>query len=114
MRSESKRILWQAALSMAAAIAVAVPAGLWMLSAVPANAGEPPEGYSSELLVKLAIAAGQLDLVDRDLPVPDNIQVTRGIEYGRGGDEPLLLDLYSPKQVEENVPALVFIHGGGW
>ncbi len=77
-------------------------------------ADEPPEGYSSTTMIKLAIAAGQLKLVDRDLPVPESVQVQEGIEYGRVGDVSLKLDLYSPKGIAKPVAGLIFIHGGGW
>lgn len=98
---------------------MSVPALFGIISVMPAGGVEPPadgppKGYASELLVKLAIATGQLELVDRDIPVPDSIQVTRGIEYGHGGDDPLHLDLYSPKNLKESVPAIILIHGGGW
>ena len=87
---------------------------LWSLRARPAHGDEPPPGYSSATAIKLAIATGQLKLVDRNLKVPETVSATRGIQYGKGGDVPLELDLYSPKKIARPVPALIFIHGGGW
>ena len=43
------------------------------------------------------------------------ITVTRDIEYGRIGDRPLLLDIYTPeKPIISPMPAVIWIHGGGW
>ncbi|MEZ6063592.1 MAG: alpha/beta hydrolase [Planctomycetaceae bacterium] len=95
-------------------IAIALAAGVTVQSLVPASGEEPPDGYSSATLIKLAIASGQLKLLDRELPVPETVQVTRGIEYGTVGDASLQLDLYAPKGLKDDVPVLVFIHGGGW
>jgi len=45
----------------------------------------------------------------------DRVVVERDVEYGRAGDRPLLLDAVRPKEpAEERLPAIVFIHGGGW
>lgn len=43
------------------------------------------------------------------------VEVTKDIEYGKGGDIPLLLDVYIPETpIASPTPAIVFIHGGGW
>ncbi len=91
-----------------------IGAAIIILHPVHTFAEEPPEGYSSTTLIQLAIASGQLKLVDRDLPVPDSVEVIRGVEYKRAGDVALQLDLYRPKNLKEAVPGLVLIHGGGW
>ena len=40
---------------------------------------------------------------------------TRNVEYGKGGEVPLLLDMYAPKTpVTTPAPAIVWIHGGAW
>lgn len=75
---------------------------------------QPPAGYSSLNMIKLAWATGQLKAIDIALPVPDSINVQKGIEYGQGGEVSLKLDLYSPKNLSKATPALIFIHGGGW
>lgn len=36
------------------------------------------------------------------------------VVYGQGGGEDLKLDIASPKGLDHPVPAIVFIHGGGW
>jgi acetyl esterase/lipase len=42
------------------------------------------------------------------------IEVTRDIVYGKGGDVDLHLDLARPTQLSEAVPCIVVIHGGAW
>ena len=48
--------------------------------------------------------------------IPDtSVKVVKDIEYGRGGDIPLLLDIYIPETpIMSPMPAIIFIHGGGW
>jgi acetyl esterase/lipase len=47
--------------------------------------------------------------------VPDNVIAQRDVKYGRAGDTSLKLDIYRPKEPKaERLPAIVFIHGGGW
>ncbi|MCA8991079.1 MAG: prolyl oligopeptidase family serine peptidase [Planctomycetaceae bacterium] len=38
----------------------------------------------------------------------------RDLEYSRAGDLPLLLDLYRPRNSDEALPVVVWVHGGGW
>jgi len=47
-------------------------------------------------------------------PVPDNVTLETGIVFGKGADQPLLLDMTRPKQGKGPFPALLFVHGGGW
>jgi acetyl esterase/lipase len=45
----------------------------------------------------------------------DRIVYERDIEYGKGGDVSLQLDLLLPKEEQEKPrPVIVWIHGGGW
>ncbi len=73
-----------------------------------------PPGYASENDVKQAFLAGKLTPIDLTIDVPDTVSVERNIQYGAGGGHPLQLDLYSPKRASQPVPAVLFIHGGGW
>lgn len=82
----------------------------YTLAEVPAA----PPGYASESEVKAAFLSGKLKAIDLTIDVPDTITVQKNIEYGKGGDKALQLDLYSPKERTHPVPAVLFIHGGGW
>jgi acetyl esterase/lipase len=73
-----------------------------------------PPGYASEDEVKAAFLAGKLTPVDLTIAVPESVAVDKDIEYGKGGDVSLKLDLYSPKERTGLGPAIIFIHGGAW
>jgi acetyl esterase/lipase len=45
---------------------------------------------------------------------PPGVELETGIVFGKGGTRELTLDLTRPKQHQTNMPAVVFIHGGGW
>ncbi|MBI4869300.1 MAG: alpha/beta hydrolase [Candidatus Wallbacteria bacterium] len=48
-------------------------------------------------------------------PVIPGVRVDANVEYGRAGWESLKLDLYQPsRRPRRPVPAVLFIHGGGW
>ena len=44
----------------------------------------------------------------------NGVELIRNVEYGKVGEEPLLLDIYRNKLSASKRPAVVFIHGGGW
>lgn len=73
-----------------------------------------PPGFADMKEIEKALLSGKVKLIKPPSETPDSIAVTKDIEYGKGGDTPLLLDLYVPKNITKPVPALVFIHGGGW
>lgn len=50
----------------------------------------------------------------RATKVPESLILESGIVYGKGGEQPLLLDLTRPKTGKGPFPAIVMIHGGGW
>jgi len=74
------------------------------------------------LLLPLAVFAAENDdwqmlfqQRGRNIPLPDDVAVKRDVEFGKGGEKPLLMDIITPKEKpEEAMPVLVFIHGGGW
>jgi acetyl esterase/lipase len=88
----------------------------FMHFAVTAVAEVPPAppGFASGDEVKKAYASGKLEIIDLAIDVPATVQVEKGIEYGKGGSNALKLDLYTPKDLAEPAPAVIFIHGGAW
>lgn len=89
---------------------------------VPAELGPPPEGYPTENMILAAFGLQELGLydlglIDRDvaaLPVPTGVIEETDVVYGTGGGQELALDLYYPEGLRAPVPAIIFIHGGGW
>src|SRR5688572_1732327 len=45
---------------------------------------------------------------------PADVEFTRDVVYGKGGDEDLKLNISRPKGGAKNLPCIVVIHGGGW
>jgi len=83
---------------------------------LPDGVPRAPRGYPTPNAVYLSYLLGHLKLVDYqgEITVPDGVTEKLGVEYGRAGEKPLLLDLYRPAAPHEPTPGLVFIHGGGW
>ncbi len=79
-----------------------------------ANDGSPPRGYANTQAMMAAYALKELKLVDLNPHLPEGVAERKDIEYGKVGQRPLLLDLFSPASTPKNVPGLIFIHGGGW
>lgn len=73
-----------------------------------------PIGYHFEALDYLAIGVGLESLIDRNPEVPATIESFKNIEYKNANGKSLQLDIYKQKELNEKVPLLVFIHGGGW
>ena len=77
---------------------------------------------SKSLLLLFALAgllvyplqAQQKKKKKKEAPLPSNVEVLEGLEYAKHNGISLLLDLYRPKDAKEPVPAIVFVHGGGW
>lgn len=74
----------------------------------------PPAGFTSEEEAVNATKSGKVPIANLFAPTPENVEVTGNIEYAKVGDKSLQLDMYRPKNLTKPVPALVFIHGGGW
>ena len=83
---------------------------------LPDNTPEPPKGYPTVNALYLSYALGWIDILDPagDIPVPTGVIEKKDVEYGRVGERKLVLDLYTPKDLDKPVPGLIFIHGGGW
>ncbi len=75
---------------------------------------KPPHGYPNETLLKAAYALGMLKLIDTRPEVPANLMVHKNIVYKKVDTLALGLDIYEKKGLSGSVPALIFIHGGGW
>lgn len=73
-----------------------------------------PPGFTSPAELMKALTSGKIKLITVPSSLPEGVTCEKGIEYGRVGDKPLLLDLYSPKGIGKPTPAIIFIHGGGW
>ena len=95
-------------------ITIATCACLLSTASLRAEVPPAPAGYASEKEVKEAFFAGKLKPIDLTIDVPDTVTVEKNIEYGKGGGHALQLDLYSPKERKHPLPAILFLHGGGW
>lgn len=94
---------------------LAAGAWLWLLRfSNPRDPSRPPRGYPSYRMIELAALTRALDLVEMKPALPPGVELKSGIEYGRVGEKPLLLDLYAPARRTGPVPGLIFIHGGAW
>ncbi len=95
-------------------------AGSGLIFFVEAGSGKkkisPPAapGYKSREELVAAIMAGEVKLLSPKVKLPANVELIENVEYGKVGQRSLRLDIYKPKKVEQLVPGLVFIHGGGW
>jgi acetyl esterase/lipase len=47
--------------------------------------------------------------------IPSNVEVVKDVPFCTGGGHPLLLDMYLPRNpISRSMPAVLWIHGGGW
>lgn len=67
-------------------------------------------------LLCLAILACPLALQGQNpsFVVPDGVEIKVDVVYAAIGSREMHLDLYLPKNVPGPVPAIIYIHGGGW
>ncbi len=49
-----------------------------------------------------------------NLGFPENIKVSKDIEYKNTNGRSLKADIYYPENASENYPGIILIHGGGW
>jgi rhamnogalacturonyl hydrolase YesR/acetyl esterase/lipase len=76
-----------------------------------------PKGTGAFILAGLEVQRLTAPAVLGSVPstVSGNRTVLRDLEYGRSGNEPLLLDLHLPPHNEgKALPVVLLIHGGGW
>ena len=75
---------------------------------------QPPSGYWNNTFIKLYLALGLIDLVDRSPEIPPNIEVFADIIFKDTEQRPLKLDIYRKKNIHQSAPVIIFIHGGSW
>ena len=49
-----------------------------------------------------------------DFKVPDDIEIIKNVEYGRGDGRSLKMDILRPKRLSDKLIPIIWIHGGGW
>ncbi|MBI5094075.1 MAG: alpha/beta hydrolase [Candidatus Hydrogenedentes bacterium] len=85
------------------------------VAAAPVSVAVPaPPGFKTDAEVQAAIFGGKVKLVDRNPPLGDSVELMSDLDCGKGGEHPLRADIYMPRNMKKPVPALIFIHGGGW
>ena len=73
-----------------------------------------PHGYPSEYSAFL-MAYLFYDLIDiENYPTPPDVIEKTDIVFGKGGDTPLVLDVYSTAQEGAARPAIIIFYGGSW
>ncbi len=75
---------------------------------------KPPVGYHYLWTSYLAIMTGLERIVETNPPVPDDLDMTRNIEYKNIEGNSLQLDFLKPRNVNTTLPLAVMIHGGSW
>ena len=87
-------------------VPIAAVTCICILCAASAMAEVPaaPPGFASEKEVKEAFLSGKLKPIDLTIDVPETVTHERNIAFGKGGDHPLQLDLYSPKDALASRP----------
>ena len=115
LRHPKKRALWLKILGWTVlSFLIASAGGYLYLARWPGDAETPPRGFSCRNELIAALLVRGVGLIDKDPPLPENVELSEGVEYGKVGERSLLLDLYKPKRQKGKVPGLIFIHGGGW
>jgi len=69
-------------------------------------------------LVRFGVLLAVLLIAIAPLPAhaagPDDVLVSRDLQYGTDQSEELVLDAYQPSAASSPAPILIIIHGGGW
>lgn len=109
-----KRITWKILKTILSALAVfcLLMVTPRIISVLMPNAR--PVGYHFYLLDYLAIKAGLEDTIVKKPAVPADVEVIPNVEYKAVDGKSLQIDFYRPRNKDEKLPLLVFIHGGGW
>lgn len=73
-----------------------------------------PPGYKNDAGIMAAVQKGEVTLIKPPKTIPDDVDASLDMPYGKVGDRVLNLDLYRPKGQEAPRPCVVIIHGGAW
>lgn len=92
-----------------------IGARLW-LARSSGGPGRPPAGFTSMTELYAAIIINAVPLIERQPPVPPDVEYFSGVTYARAGEKELKLDVYRPRKApkDQRRPLFVLIHGGGW
>lgn len=92
-----------------------IGARLW-LARSSGGPGRPPVGFSSMTELYAAIFINAVPLIERQPPMPPDVEYIPGVTYARAGEKELKLDIYRPRKApkDQRRPLFVLIHGGGW
>lgn len=71
-------------------------------------------GMPRRLLLLLLPALLPAQRQDPPFSLPDSVELRPDLVYARYGQRELKADLYLPKQLSTPIPAIVYVHGGGW
>src|SRR5206468_7267400 len=94
-------------------LALMAPAWAVAQSAAQSTLTPAADSYTAETtLPKLVKTYPFIRIARRELPA--SVRALKDISYVRYGDRSLQLDLYLPARPEGRLPAIVFVHGGGW
>jgi acetyl esterase/lipase len=61
-----------------------------------------------------APAVAQDKVLKSPLAPPAGVVYEKDVEFGKGGDTALKLDIARPEKADKRLPCIVVIHGGGW
>ena len=85
--------------------------GLWLAYAMVVSAALSPAVWAEEA----APPAKKSAAPPAARIVPDDLELLRDVEFGKGGDRALKMDILRPKQPPAGpMPVVVYIHGGAW
>lgn len=75
----------------------------------------PLRGYDDPKALTAAVKEGRLEMLGPGhVTIDDTIVVENEIIYTEADGQPLTLNLFSPADLTDPAPGLIFIHGGGW
>lgn len=73
-----------------------------------------PVLLAAAIIGSLLVFARTASAIEPVASAPTNVVVEKDITYGKAGTEDLKLDLARPEHAEGLLPAIIYIHGGGW